>query len=588
MRTIKNLKALSVTGLSALALAVHSSSLQAVEFNLGEVNGQFDSALSIGATWSMASPDNDLIGQINNGGGGAAVSDNGRLNFRKGDLVSNIFKGVHDLQLTWGNSGVFVRGNYWYDFELMEGSRELYDIDNSGRLQAAKASGGQILDAFVYHNYQVNDMSGSARLGKQVVSWGESTFIPNSINAINPVNLAALRRPGAEIKEALIPENMAFLSHTFNDAISVEAFYQLGWSEVVVDNCGTFFSSSDLVAKGCNRAVIAGGGDLDPSTQVFIPRVDDRDPRDSGQFGLALKWYAEELNSTEFGAYVMNYHSRGPNLTALSVDGSAPVPANPGLAVSSRYFVDYPEDIRLYGLSFQTSITATGTSLGGEISYRPNMPMQINGNDLVGAAMVPAAARPASTNPLYLTGHGSPIAGGEVTGYVRKPFTQAQMTAVHIFPQVLGASRLLVLGEVGYSHIDQLGSSKGGDIRFGRDTVFGSGPAAGTGACPPTQTTKCTSDGFYTSNSWGYRVRGNLEYSNAFMGVALTPSLAFSHDVKGYGPTFTEGNKAVSVGLDASYKNTYTAGISYTDFFGGDFNTASDRDFLSVNFGVNF
>ncbi|SFQ21887.1 Protein of unknown function [Pseudomonas borbori] len=83
-------------------------------------------------------------------------------------------------------------------------------------------------------------------------------------------------------------------------------------------------------------------------------------------------------------------------------------------------------------------------------------------------------------------------------------------------------------------------------------------------------------------------MRGNLEYSNVFMGVALPSSLVFSHDVKGYGPTFTEGNKAVSVGLDASYKNTYSAGISYTDFFGGDFNTASDRDFLFVNFGVNF
>ncbi|WP_342029882.1 DUF1302 family protein [Pseudomonas borbori] len=34
------------------------------------------------------------------GGSGAAVSDDGRLNFKKGDLVSNSFRGVHDLQLT--------------------------------------------------------------------------------------------------------------------------------------------------------------------------------------------------------------------------------------------------------------------------------------------------------------------------------------------------------------------------------------------------------------------------------------------------------------------------------------------------------
>ncbi|WP_442512542.1 DUF1302 domain-containing protein [Pseudomonas aeruginosa] len=549
------------------------------------MTGQFDSSLSIGATWSTAAPDRKLVGAINGGKGQAAVSDDGRLNFRKGDMVSNIFKGVHDLQLSWGNSGVFLRGNYWYDFELKDGSRELYDIDDSGRLTAAKASGAQLLDAFFYHNYSIGDLAGSGRVGRQVVSWGESTFIPNSINAINPVSLSALRRPGAELKEALMPVNMLFVSQTLSDALSVEAFYQLKWSEVVVDNCGTFFSSSDLVAKGCDRAVIAGGGDLDPSTQVFIPRLKDRSPRDSGQFGISLKWYAEQLNSTEFGLYAMNYHSRGPNLTALGVDGSAPVPGNPGNAVSSRYFVDYPEDIRLYGLSFQTSIPATGTSLSGEISYRPNMPMQISGNDLVAAAMVPPAARGASFNPLYLTGHAPLAAGGEITGYVRKPFTQVQVTAAHIFPRVLGASRLLLLGEVGFSHIDKLDSANGSDIRFGRDTVFGSGPLTDGSCAAPS---KCTTDGFYTSNSWGYRVRGNLEYSNAFMGVALTPSVALSHDVSGYGPTFNEGSKAVSLGLGASYKNTYSASIDYTNFFGGDFNTTTDRDFLSVSFGINF
>lgn len=579
------IRTVATTSLSALALAIHGISVQAAQFNIGEIEGQFDSAISIGATWSTAAPDRDLIGALNGGGGSAVVGDDGRLNFRKGDLVSNIFKGVHDLELKWGNSGVFVRGNYWYDFELKDGSRKLYDIDDSGRLTAAKSSGAQILDAFFYHNYSIGELAGTGRIGKQVVSWGESTFIPNSINAINPVNLSALRRPGAEIKEALVPVNMLYLSQTLTESVSIEAFYQLEWSEVVIDNCGTFFSGTDLMAKGCNRAVIGGGGDLDPATQVFIPRIGDRTPRDSGQFGVSLKWYAEHLNSTEFGLYAMNYHSRGPNLTAIGVDGSAPVPGNPGNAVSSRYFVDYPEDIRLYGVSFQTQLPSTGTSLGGEISYRPNMPMQINGNDLVGATMVPPAGRPGSSNPLYLTGHAPLAGGGELTGYVRKPFTQAQMTAVHMFPRVLGASRLMLMGEVGASHIDKLGSTNGSDLRFGRDTVFGNGPAIDGSCAAPS---KCTSDGFYTSTSWGYRLRGNLEYSNAFMGMALTPSLAISHDVSGYGPTFSEGNKAVSVGLGASYRNTYSASIDYTNFFGGNFNTTSDRDFLAVSFGINF
>ena len=35
-------------------------------------------------------------------------------------------------------------------------------------------------------------------------------------------------------------------------------------------------------------------------------------------------------------------------------------------------------------------------------------------------------------------------------------------------------------------------------------------------------------------------------------------------------------------------RNTYTASLSYTDFFGGDYNTLTDRDFIALSFGVNF
>jgi len=73
-----------------------------------------------------------------------------------------------------------------------------------------------------------------------------------------------------------------------------------------------------------------------------------------------------------------------------------------------------------------------------------------------------------------------------------------------------------------------------------------------------------------------------------FAGVNLKPNVAWSHDVDGYGPVFNEGAKAVSVGVDADYLNTYTASLSYTNFFGGDFNTLTDRDFLAFSVGVNF
>src|SRR5690606_30557901 len=169
------------------------------------IEGQFDSSLSVGASWAMDKADPDLYSSNKPGGlGFTATGDDGRLNFKRGETFSKIFKGSHDLELKYGNTGVFVRGKYWYDFELKDESRLFKDISDSNRKEAAQSSGAQILDAFLYHNYSLGDLPGSVRVGRQVVSWGESTFIGNSINSINPIDAAAFRRPGAEIKEGLI------------------------------------------------------------------------------------------------------------------------------------------------------------------------------------------------------------------------------------------------------------------------------------------------------------------------------------------------------------------------------------------------
>ena len=86
------------------------------------------------------------------------------------------------------------------------------------------------------------------------------------------------------------------------------------------------------------------------------------------------------------------------------------------------------------------------------------------------------------------------------------------------------------------------------------------------------------------------RVRAGLDYSDVFAGVNLTPNLAWSHDVSGTSPApnFIEDRKALSIGLRADYLNTYQAEISYTNFFGADYNEQEDRDFLSLSFSVAF
>ena len=258
------LKPLVVAVAMASAMPAH-----AVRFDLGEVQGQFDSQMSIGASWGTSNIDDDLVAANNGGNANALNSDDNRLNFDKGETFSKIFKGIHDLSLQYGDTGVFLRGKYWYDFELKDEHRNLYDISDDNRKVGAQSSGVQLLDAFVYHSFSIGDKPGSIRAGKQVVSWGESTFIQNGINSINPIDVAAFRRPGAEVKEGLIPVNMLYLSQSLTDNLGIEMFYQLEWDQTVLDNCGTFFSFTDTVADGCNYVGV--GGRTARMVVLFLP-----------------------------------------------------------------------------------------------------------------------------------------------------------------------------------------------------------------------------------------------------------------------------------------------------------------------------
>ena len=557
-----------------------------VSFNIGEIEGQIDSELSIGASWSTAKADRKLIGANNGGKGQSQISDDGRLNFKRGETFSKIFTGIHGLELKYGDSGVYVRGKYWYDFELQDDSRPFKPVSDSGRKASAQSAGAQWLDAYAYHNYAIADQPGAVRLGKQVVNWGESSFIGGGINAINPTDVAAYRRPGTEYKDGLVPVNLFYISQNLTDNLSAQAFYQLDWEQSETDNCGTFFSQSDVTADGCDgnyrvmskrsalnvadlSALTSAGVDVN-GEGVLVRRGADRDARNSGQFGVAMHYVFESLD-TDFGAYFMNYHSRDPILSGRAASQSAYDSASAAgalapmiVAGNSSYYVEYPEDIRLYGLSFATTLS-TGSAWKGELSYRPNAPVQLNSNDLLYAnvTLLPglAAASPLSVTP-----------GADSQGYRRKEITQFQTSLTHVFDNAMGADRLTLIGEVGVSHVAGLG----GSLRYGRDPVFGSDG----------------NDGFTTANSWGYRARAVWAYNNVFNSLNLKPNLAWSHDVSGYSPgpdnTFAEGRKAVSMGIDAEYQNTYTSSLSYTNFFGGRYSTVSDRDFMTLTVGVKF
>ncbi len=413
-----------MSGSLAIAASVLAMPAVAGEFQWGEWEGSFNSQISLGSSWRMSEIEPLLVTPGNAPGLGTAstsTADDGDLNFEDGDAFSLILKGVHDFELRKGDFGLFLRGKYWYDEELENGKRphgtsaNLYlpdqTLDDSGFDDYAQASGIELLDAFVYGTFYLgeNDMPLDLRVGRQVASWGESTFIQNGINSINPVDVSAFRRPGAEIKEGLLPVAMVTIAAGLTDALSIEAFYQLEWEKTVVDGCGTYFSTADVAATGCNMVTLTGlvsdrqniTGVQNPVTgeyivypETFITRRPDIEPSDSGQFGVGIRYFAEKLAGSEFGVYYMNYHSRIPYLGGFTsanelIDPSLPAFVPPILLpidpLNPQYFAEFPEDIELFGVSFATNFASFAVS--GEVSYRPDFPVQINTTELLQAAV---------------------------------------------------------------------------------------------------------------------------------------------------------------------------------------------------------
>jgi len=676
----KPLAAGIAAALSMTLLASTLNTAQAARWDFGDVEVSFDSTFSLGTSIRTENRNWDdniaIANNVNNGfdftnynaalnanptkytiwqGAGAYSSngDNGNLNYDAGEAFSKIFKGTHELDIHYDGMGIFVRGMYYYDFAMMDSDRDwtnqisgmANDPCNDSEAKDQVCSDIRLLDAYVYGNFDIGEMPFSIRVGQQVISWGESTLIGHGISEINPVDIARLKAPGAELKEAFIPFGAVWGSLGITENFSVEAFYQYSWEKTILPPPGSYFSTNDFAGDGGHynnvQLGFSGNPDMDINTlmaglnqigalaasgnplaaQAYLAYPTkitlrsegdsaELEPEDGGQYGLRLSWYVPELNETEFSLYYVNYHSRRPLFSGQTADfGAASIGADLAylatntiteenlysLSTFSQVKLAYPEDIKMYALSFNT--TVGDTAVAGEITYRQDEPLQIDDVELLFAAMpqqlansgIPAYAALDGISQLVKP-DGSNLGPGEVAqGFILSDTIQAQITLTHLFGPTLGASQFVGLIEVG-----------GIDIRDmpDQDVLRLNGP--GTGRSGSTSGLMLDVQGgtetnpFATDFAWGYKVVAKLDYSDVFAGINMSPRVVFSHDVKGITPDplflFIEDRKSVALGLSFDYQSRWTAEMSYNTFFGGvgTTNQIEDHDYvsLSINYSI--
>lgn len=662
-------------GVAAAMLSLASQQASAANFQLGDFDISFDSTFSVGSSWRIEDRDwAQYVGKSNNlengfdfsnyhaalnpnpasnviwqgAGGYSNNGDNGNLNYDAGETFSKMFKGTHELEVRYENMGMFVRGMYYYDFEMMDNERAASNAvtgmkndpcrDEVAREQVCRDV--RLLDAFVYGDFDLGEMPLSIRLGQQVISWGESTLISHGISELNPVDVARLRAPGSEVKEAFIPFGALWASLGVTENFNVEMFYQYDWEKTVLPSPGSYFSTNDFAGDGGQynnvQLGFTGNPDLNldflmgalnevgammrsgnPALQAAAAQMylayptkltlrspgesGEVRPDDGGQYGLRLSWYLPDLNDTEFSLYYMNYHSRRPLFSGITSNFTAGAIASDlgylaanmidesnfdELAAFSKVLLEYPEDIKLYAASFNTTVGTT--AVAGEISYRQDEPLQIDDVELLFAAMPQQLANAGLRPDLDGVSQMDVVGPGEqAQGFILSDTVQAQLTLTQLFGPTFGAAQFTGLLEIGGIRINDMPSED--ELRLNSPGTARNGGVEGKEGLEVALQNGVETNPFADEFSWGYRAVAKLDYTNVFAGVNMSPRVVFSHDVKGITPDplflFVEDRKSVSVGVAFDYQSRWSADFTYNGFWGGvgTTNAMEDRDYVSFN-----
>ncbi|MBW2399098.1 MAG: DUF1302 family protein [Deltaproteobacteria bacterium] len=548
-------------------------------FEVGPVDGVLDLTFAYGLSVRTQQRDFDFVGIANGGRVPSVNFDDGNLNYDQG-VFANEFRFTGDLTLAWRNFGVFVRGFGFYDFESELSDRDRTELSRGARSRVG--AGGELREYYLSANFTPGGMPIQFRAGKQTLNWGAGNFLRFGVDVVNPIDFVALTRPTATLRDLFTPQGMIWAASNVTELIAIEAFYQYDWEPVVDAPVGTFFSADDLIGAGVMNKYVTGAGDfsdlgtdlddelgLAPGTLGFdanfmrVPSAGRDDPRDQGQYGFTVQMFLPMLNAASLRVHFINYHSRLPIISGIAADQDAIDAAvaigdtNPSedqkllefgrLSNETSFVAQYPEDIKMLGVSFDGALPYFGTLVDFEISHHFNWPVQIFSDRVIETALSPLRNALEGVPP-------GPVGADEVVSGIDETHkTQLAVGFAQAFGPRLWSAQSILAVNIGWVHFD--GLSKGS---------------------------------LFDEDSWGYSIKGALSYDGVFGGANLEPFLAFTHDVSGITPgpagAFLEERKSVAIGLTVNYTNSITADFIYVNFFDGKpLNAGVDRDFFSFS-----
>jgi hypothetical protein len=513
-------------GAVALACAL-ACGAHAMELGSGDPDTKIrlDFTPKYSVAYRLKNPSPVLTSPAARGDAGVVNENDGDLNFRKG-VVSNRFDLLTEFDYNRGNWGVRLSHAAWYDSKYVgtndnDGSLGV----NNGPTQAPNeflpaterqhGRGSEVLDAFVFAKGTLGGRSGSIRIGKHALQYGESLFFgQNGIaNAQGPVDVARiLSVPNWQFKEVLLPVEQISGSLQLAEGLSLGGYYQLKWRPSKIPGVGSYFSNQDYIGGGR----VYFGPPLPPV--LVTDNSKDQTPPDHGQFGGQLRW-APAGSDYEFGLYAARYHDKTPMVPVFDV-------------LNNNAHAVYAEGIKTAGASVTSSIGQLNWALEGSVRW--DAPLTSDPAVLAGAPFMPAAnCSGSAANPCYAIGK---------TGHVN-------LSGIYVLQKGALWDGGVLLAELAWNRV--LSVSKN--------------PAAvGFGGLDPNTTRDAAAIRLLFEPQY-FQVAPALDLS---VPIGVGYAAGRSGAIMNFAGGVSQGGD-FSIGLKGKYQNAWNVGINYTHFFGG-------------------
>jgi hypothetical protein len=543
------------------------------------------------------------------------------LSFDRGDIVSNRFDILSEVDVIFKDRvGFRVSAAGWYDHAYSSDMNQPNSIaphwtnpsvgvgELNGEAEDLHYRGGELLDAFVFANFDMGSTSANVRLGRHTIYWGQSLFLIGAVHSVggsmNTIDgIKAFSVPGSEARELFRPTNKISTVFQMTENLTMEAYYSFEWENIRIPEATTFFSPADALtedAEMIHLLVAPAFPGFDGPVGIGLEMQDD-EYSDDGEWGVNFSYYFDSLG-LEVSAYYLNYNSKvqdgiigGINAAqALSVGffddairaqgldpavlkavfGEAPdlVSAELGQVSIGKAKWMYKEDVDLFGMSFSKDLG--GVSLGLDLTARRDTPLR---SDLALALQqfnnYPAPLAPALEG---LVGPEFDFDNADGNNYPRVPVGDTYHATFN-----------------GIGVLNDNGIWQGGSFAFELVLAYLDKVTQGENLLLGTVTPAVSlEDGDTYSN---LALAFNPTWFQVFPGVDLTLRTNVNMALHGSAPNGLGGDDQVglgTVGLEASVNQQWTADIRYNFFFGPQQNGIGaqwkDRDNISLTFKRTF